>query len=133
MPEKNGQTREIEPREASAEQIEEGAVFRPNVDIVETPDELTLVVDAPGARPEDVDLDFERGVLTISAPVERRIPEGARVVLEEYETGTYRRTFRISQRIDAEGISAESRNGVLVVHLPKSAEARTRKIPVASA
>lgn len=116
--------------EARDEPTREGLIFRPSVDIIETTDELTLLVDIPGAAPEDVEIDFERGVLTLAAPVASRVPEGARVALAEYDVGGFQRSFRIAQSIDAGAISAESRNGVLVVHLPKSASARPRKIPV---
>lgn len=130
MPEHNGQNPAPVDESAPAEQIEAGAVFRPNVDIVETPEELTLVVDLPGADPDRVDLAFERSLLTITAPVEERAPEGARRVLEEYAIGTYQRTFRIGQQIDNTAISAESRDGTLVVHLPKSPDARPTRIPI---
>lgn len=112
------------------EPTREGLVFRPNVDIIETSEELTLLVDVPGADPQEIDVEFERGVLTLTAPVASRLPEGARLALAEYEVGGFRRSFRITQSIDAGGLAAETRNGVLVVHLPKAPEERPRKIPV---
>lgn len=133
MPDQNTHAPVLEATESpeQPEHITSGAVFRPDVDIIESHDEITLLIDLPGARPDAVDLSFERGVLAIAAPVAPRRPENARVVLEEYAVGPYQRTFRIGHKIDAASISAESRDGVLVVHLPKSAEARSRRIPVA--
>lgn len=131
MAEQNGHQKRTQGEiEQSGEPTQEGIVFRPRVDIVETPDELTLLVDVPGADPERIDVDFERGVLTLTAPVADRIPLGARLALAEYEVGGFRRSFRIVQNVDASAIAAETRNGVLVVHLPKAAEERPRKIPV---
>jgi HSP20 family protein len=52
------------------------------------------------------------------------------VLLREYGIGDYRRTFRVSEQIDASRISAQYRHGVLTLRLPKAERARPRKIKV---
>lgn len=104
--------------------------FVPAVDILETDDELRLLVDLPGVTPGDVDLRFEQGELTISAPVAQRQPEGTRFLVCEYGVGPFERTFRVSESIDAARIAAEMTDGVLTLHLPKSESAKPRKIAV---
>ncbi len=104
--------------------------FRPNVDILERPDELTIVADLPGARSEDVDVTFENGTLTIHGRVPARQPANTDYLLAEYGVGDYRRSFRVSNGVDAQGIRAEFRDGVLTVHLAKQPAVRTRRVPV---
>ena len=101
------------------------------VDIVEKPDELVLLVDVPGAKPESINLHFERGTLSIHAAVEPRQDEHqTRYLVREYGVGDFDRTFQVGDGIDAENIGAEYRNGVLTVHLPKAAVNKPRKIAV---
>ncbi|MFQ5496125.1 MAG: Hsp20/alpha crystallin family protein [Phycisphaerae bacterium] len=105
-------------------------LFRPNVDILEHPDELTVLADVPGTRSEDIDVQFENGTLTIHAKVgDREVPDSG-YVLCEYGVGDFQRTFQVSETIDAERISAEYVDGVLVLHLPKIEAARPRRIAV---
>lgn len=119
---------------AAAQQTTRAAArYVPNVDIVETTDKYTLRADIPGARPEAVDIHFERGTLTIHAQVEPRKRDGARMLLREYGIGDFHRTFQIGEGIDPSGIQAECENGVLTLHLPKSAAAKVRKIAVKGA
>jgi len=104
--------------------------YRPVVDILETSDELRVVADIPGAKAEDIDVEFENGVLTIHAKVKPRQPEGTDYLLREYGVGDFHRAFQVSEQVDAARISAEYSEGVLVLHLPKAEEAKARKIEV---
>ena len=112
------------------ESTHDGRQFRPNVDILEQPDELTIVADLPGARREDVDVTFENGILTIRGRVPARQPANTDYLRAEYCVGDYRREFRVSNGVDAQGIRAEFRDGVLTVHLAKLPAVRTRRVPV---
>ncbi|REK10826.1 MAG: Hsp20/alpha crystallin family protein [Planctomycetota bacterium] len=116
-----------------AERTRGGQVYRPNVDILETRDELTLVADVPGVKSDAIDIDFEDGVLTIQGKVEPRYGEKRNFVLREYGIGDFYRTFRVSEEIDASRIEAECAGGVLTVHLPKAEKAKPRKIAVKTA
>ena len=107
-----------------------GRVYTPAVDIVELGDELLLMADVPGVRPEDVDLNFDNGELTLSAKVHSRQPETTRYQAREYGIGDFYRAFRIGETIDVSKIRAELTDGVLKVHLPKSEDAKPRKIAV---
>jgi HSP20 family protein len=111
------------------EQTRGGPYFTPRVDIFETETELTLYADVPGVRPDDVDLRYERGELILHGRVQPR-HEGRSYLLDEYEVGDFFRAFTIHESIDSGKISAECKNGVLVVHLPKVARAQPRQIQV---
>lgn len=109
-----------------------GVQFAPRVDIFETEQELTLYADLPGVRPEDVELRYEKGELTLHGRVQPRNP-GKRFLLQEYEVGDFWRAFTIHESIDANRIGAECKNGLLIVHLPKVEAARPRQIAVKGA
>lgn len=117
---------------AGLEQTRTKATFLPNVDIFETPQEIQLLADIPGAKGEEIDIDFDKGALTIHARVEPRQPEGG-FLLREYGVGDFNRTFQVSEKIDASRITAEYRDGVLTLHLPKVEAAQARKITVSTA
>jgi len=118
--------------EARAEATRGGVFFTPRVDIVETDTELTLFAEVPGVAPEDIDLRYEKGELVLHGRVQPRT-ERARMLLQEYEEGDFYRAFTISESIDAGRISAECKNGLLTVHLPKVEAVRPRQISVRSA
>jgi HSP20 family protein len=106
-----------------------GLHFTPRVDIFENDNELTLFADVPGARAEDVDLHYEQGELVLRARIQPR-SEGKHYLLQEYEEGDFFRAFNIHESIDASRISAECKNGVLIVHLPKVEAVKPRQISV---
>jgi HSP20 family protein len=103
--------------------------YSPRVDILETADELVLYADLPGVRPEDLDIRFENGELTIHGKVAPRGPaEG--FVLRKYGVGDFYRSFTISEDIDADKITAELKQGVLTLHLPKREAVKPKRITV---
>jgi HSP20 family protein len=118
---------------AGREQTHHGQYFRPNVDLIEKTDELLVLADVPGAKRDQIDIEFENGSLTIHAKVAERRPGNATYVLREFGVGDFYRTFRVSEQIDPARISAEYRDGVLCLHLPKSEAAKPRKITVEAA
>ena len=109
-----------------------GVFFTPRVDIHEGDKELTLFADVPGVRPEDVDLRYEQGQLLLHARVKPR-QHGKNFLLNEYEEGDFYRNFAIHESIDGSRISAECKNGVLIVHLPKAEAVLPKQIAVKSA
>ncbi|MCS7167554.1 MAG: Hsp20/alpha crystallin family protein [Gemmatales bacterium] len=106
--------------------------YSPRVDVVETADELTLYADLPGVRPEDVDIRFENGELTIHGKVTPR-PTTGEFLLQEYGVGDFYRTFTISEEIDSDKITAELKQGVLILHLPKREAVKPKRITVKTA
>ncbi len=116
------------PAEVTSAEATRSVLYTPRVDILETEEELTLYADVPGVKPEDVDVNFENGELVLYGRCAPRQQAG--YLLTEYGTGDYYRTFTVSEHIDAEKISAELRQGVLTVHLPKVEAVKPRKITV---
>jgi len=108
-----------------------GIHFTPRVDIYETENELTLYAEMPGVRSEDVELNYEQGELMVRGRVRPR-SQNKHLLLQEYDEGDFYRAFNIHESIDASRISAECKNGVLTVHLPKAEAVKPRRITVKS-
>ena len=104
--------------------------FLPTADIFETDRSLTVVLEMPGAKKENVDVNVDDGILKIDGKIDFSKYEGLRPVYTEYNIGHYTRSFRLSSAIDQTKISAEMKDGVLTVVLPKSERAQPRRIEV---
>jgi HSP20 family protein len=106
--------------------------YTPPIDIHEGPEGLTLEADLPGATERNLRIQLEDNVLSLYAKIDSPVPEGARLVHEEYRLGDYHRSFILSDEVDREQITAELKNGVLRLSLPKAERARTRRIEIKS-
>jgi len=113
-----------------AEQTRPGIVFTPEVDIFEDERQITLLADMPGVAQDDITIDLNDNVLSISGEVKPF--EGAEEsdVLVEFEIGRYYRQFTLSEVIDQARIEAKHENGVLRLNLPKAEKAIPRQIAV---
>ena len=126
-------TTAVEKRESATTEPEStygGRGYVPAVDIIEEDDELLLLADVPGAAAENIDINYERGLLTLHARVEPRQGEDTDYLLREYGVGDFHRSFQIGEGIDADKIHAEIANGALTLHLPKTATLKPRKVQV---
>lgn len=108
-----------------------GYALQPAVDIHEAKDAITVRVELPGVRPEDVQLNVENQLLTISG--ERRLEkendvDGYRRVESVY--GSFSRSFALPSTVSTEAIDASMEHGVLTLRIPKRTEAQARRIPV---
>ena len=128
-------TSDLQTREKQAlerEGTRPGLVFRPDVDILERPDEFVVTADLPGVDERSVDVRLEEGVLSIDAAQAAEVDSTWTPVYAEYRLGGYHREFTLSEQIDTEAIRARMRDGVLEIHLPKSTRHRPRQIQVQS-
>src|SRR5215210_2826338 len=104
--------------------------FVPTADIFETEDSLTVVLEMPGVDKQNIDVSVESGVVTVEGKINLDKYEGLEPIYGEYNVGPYRRSFRISGRVDQDKIRAEMREGVVTLLLPKAEEAKPRRIEV---
>lgn len=109
---------------------EEGRYLTPPVDIFEDEEGgLTVLVDLPGVEQGGVNVNVENNILTIQGRVSRsEMPTQSH---REFDLADYFRQFHLHEQVDQEKISAELRNGVLQLHLPKQAALKPRQIDVA--
>lgn len=102
--------------------------IRPAVNIIETDEGLTLTADLPGAVKETLDVNVEKGILTISAPVSHTIP--GTPAYTEFELANYYRQFSIPESLDHEKARADFTNGILTLTVPKAEAAKPKRIEV---
>lgn len=114
--------------ETLAERKRQIPTVAPMVDILENENEILLFADMPGVDKKDISINIDNGRLAISGVREVK-PVGA-VTWEEFADVEYRRTFSVPQTIDVAGVNAELKEGVLLLHLPKSESAKPRQIEI---
>lgn len=110
-------------------QADTNAKFTPAVDIEETEDSFVLRADLPGVKEKDIEVTVHDGTLILS---------GKRELTNEDEAGTYRersfgafsRQFLVGDSIVESSITAKSKNGELMITLPKKEESKPRQIKV---
>jgi len=108
-------------------------VRAPAADVVETEHDLRVMVELPGLTPDDVAVDLENNVLTIRGEKRERRSEGDEKHtwhLTERRYGKFVRSFMLPRDVDQDGIAADFDNGVLTVTIPKSEQARRRRIEI---
>ena len=104
--------------------------FTPPLDVRETEDEYLVLVDLPGVKSEDVTIEFNDQVLTITGS---RVPvETGDSQLVERPYGSFVRNLTLQKGVDSEQIKAEYHEGVLELRVPKPAEAKPKKIAITS-
>jgi len=109
--------------------------WMPPVEVTETDKDINIVAELPGMSEKDVEIGFDDDILTISGEKSEERKEeqdGKRYHVYERTYGSFRRSFTLPSNIDPAGITANFRNGVLTVQLPKAETERSRgrKIPI---
>jgi len=120
------------PSNATEERLPQEQAITPLIDIHEGPEGLILEADLPGVAEGNVSIQLEDNVLVLQAKVPSPLPEGARVLHQEFHVGDYYRSFILSDEVERSRITAELRNGVLRLLLPKAERAKTRRIEIKS-
>jgi len=103
----------------TTDRVEQRPTFAPAVDVFENKDEILVLADLPGVETADLDVSFEKDKLSFRG---KRAKNG--------KAFDYARSFVVPSGIDAEHISAELKQGVLSLRLPKSAALKPRSIAV---
>lgn len=109
------------------------AAMLPPVDVIEDASGITLLADMPGVSKDKLNLQLEADSLTIEGEVGLQMPQDMKASFAEVSVPRYRRTFSLSKELDAEKASAEFKNGVLKLRIPKAEHAQPRKIAVRAA
>ena len=96
-----------------------------NTDIIEDGKNLKIVVDLPGVKKENVKITLENAILTVSASskggFEEKNKEG-NYIRRERHSGTYTRSFSVSENLSKEDVKASMNDGVLTLTIPKKTE-----------
>jgi|SRR5581483_1809993 len=104
--------------------------FTPPLDVRETEDDYLVMVDLPGVKSEDVTIELNDQVLTISGS---RVPvDTGESQLVERPYGSFVRSLTLPKGVDSDQIKADYHDGVLELHIPKPAEIKPKKIAISS-
>lgn len=107
--------------------------LRPAVDVYEDDKGLTLVADLPGVTRDRLDIEVDGHTLTIEGEAAIDMPEDMDALYADVNSTHFRRQFTLGKELETDQISAEMKDGVLTLHLPRRAELRPRKIEVSAA
>ena len=118
-----------EPNMATQTGQDEPALLPP-VDVIEDTAGITLYADLPGVSRENLTLQLERDRLTVEGRVALDLPQDMQPNFAEVRLERYRRVFALSNELDGEQTSAELKNGVLKLRIPKAQHAQPRKIAI---
>ena len=104
----------------------------PAVDISETENEYLVRAELPGIKKEDVKVTLENGILTLSAETrsESEQRDGERIIRQERQYGKYVRSLRLGKGINDHKVSANYKDGVLEIVVPKAEEVKPKVIDV---
>ena len=121
------QKREVEKK---TEGTTPGRLFVPVTDIFETPEALTVVLEMPGVDRDSIEANVENNVVTIQGRIDFSKYEGMQPVYTEYIVGHYARSFEISNQFDQSKISAQMKDGVVTIVLPRAEHTKPRQIQI---
>ncbi|MHC4601524.1 MAG: Hsp20/alpha crystallin family protein [Planctomycetota bacterium] len=102
----------------------------PRADVLETPDEVRILVDLPGIAPSDVDVTLTGNELKVHGEKSKQEEEDFRFHLNERRHGAFSRTFPLPASVDPQHVAATVRDGLLTITFPKKPESRAREIKV---
>jgi HSP20 family protein len=105
--------------------------FTPLVDVHETEEEYLVKIDLPGVKPDDVNVEVNENVLSVSGS--RVAEETGKAQLVERPYGSFVRTLTLPQGVDSESIEAGYQDGVLELRIPKPAEQKPKRITIGGA
>jgi HSP20 family molecular chaperone IbpA len=100
----------------------------PPVDIYEKDDAIFVIADLPGVNKDDLDIKWHEGQLTFEAT--RQGWDEEQNLSTEFRPHGFRRTFKVNEKVDIDNITAEIKEGVLTIQLPKSPDLKPRQISI---
>jgi len=115
---------------SSLVQSDKRPTVTPACDVYESKDEILLVADVPGVAHDRLEVHLDEGELTITAHRDLSPRDQGSLVAGQYRSCDFRRRFALPGGIDASRISADLKEGVLRLHMPKSEALKPREIPV---
>ena len=100
------------------------------IDVAVNDESFTVKALLPGILPEDVNIQIENEILTISGEIKPDREEGENYLLAERPSGKFHRVLTLPTPLDSSNVEAELKNGVLTLEIPKVEEAKPRTIKI---
>jgi len=107
------------------------AVLRPSLEVYEEPGKIVVKAELPGAKKDDIFISLAEDVLTIKG--ERKFEHEEKMenyLLFEGSYGSFHRMLQLPQPVKADAVTAEYKDGILEIQLPKAEESKTREIKI---
>ena len=105
--------------------------WAPALDVHEDKDAYVVHAELPGLKREDIDVSLQDGALVISGERKtEKVEEGVEVHRQERFYGKFQRALTLPEPVAADKVKADYKDGVLTITLPKSEEAKPKKIDV---
>lgn len=105
--------------------------WMPNMDIIEEPNLFVVKIDIPGVDPKNIDVHIENNILIVKGEREKEHKENKEnFVRYERSKGVFYRRMALPSQVNAEKITAKSKNGVLEIVIPKADQATTHKVKI---
>jgi HSP20 family protein len=108
----------------------ECAEWAPATDIAETPKEYHVSMEAPGIDMNKTEITFTKGILTVKGEKVKDSNADESCHCAERYSGSFERSFRVSEKVDGDKIDATYKDGILKVVLPKTEESSVKKIEI---
>jgi HSP20 family protein len=102
----------------------------PAINVFQQGDNLVAILEVPGVDKADLEIQVKGNAIRISGKKAITYPEGVSVHRRERLTGTFDRTLTVPMQIEAEGIKAEYRDGVLALFMPRAEADKPRTIRI---
>ena len=114
----------------SSKKTDNEVYYVPRIDVSYNEAETLITADMPGVDTDGVDVSVQGDELIITGKCNVSIPESFNIKWQEYKLGNYRKSFKITESIDLEKISAVMKDGVLTLVLPNKKQAIPVKVKV---
>jgi len=124
-------SRFLEPFTRTADEDLVSGAWVPPVDVAETQEKIIVRAEVPGMNQDDIQIEFENGLLSIRGERKLLKEEGVTFHRVERTFGNFSRSFTLPRTIEPEKISASYRDGVLQIEVPKKEEAKPKQIRIA--
>ena len=119
-----------------AESSDSQVAWMPRIDVKTTGDDMVVYAEIPGMERDDIDIEVTDGVLTIRGErVSQTESTEEGWVIRERSYGSFERSLVLPEGVEADKITADYKEGILEVHLPKALEAlkpKTHRIALGS-
>lgn len=102
----------------------------PPINVFQQGDDIVAILEVPGVGKQDLEIQVKGNALRISGKKAITYPEGASLHRRERLGGTFDRTLTVPMQINADGIKAEYRDGVLALFIPRAESDKPRSIKI---
>ena len=99
----------------------------PKVNVYEYDDKIGIVAEIPGLDKKNVAVDVEDGVLTISGDKHGFDDSGGKCITRELKQSSFKRSFNLGDHLDGDGVSAQFKDGMLSISIPKREPEKPKK------